>query len=204
MSVMSVARDHVAQATPRSRGWHLKVGFPQQGAAFGTVIVLALLAFEVFNYSTTQFALADLLGDLRFLGIPLATVLAMAFCGMDFGGLARLFTPREQKAQHLESWYLLSAWFLAGGMNAVLTWWSVSLAALGQPRLGNGLLTREEVISLVPIFVAAVVWLIRILLIGTLAMEGKRLFATPASGQPAPSSPSLREGPALPGSRELG
>jgi len=204
MSVMSVARDHVAQATPRSRGWHLKVGLPQQGAAFGTVIVLALLAFEVFNYGTTQFALADLLGDLRFLGIPLATVLAMAFCGMDFGGLARLFTPREYKVQRLETWYLLSAWFLAGGMNAVLTWWSVSLAALGQPRLGNGLLTREEVINLVPIFVAAVVWLIRVLLIGTLAMEGKRLFATPASGKPAPSSPSLREGPALPGSRELG
>jgi len=203
MSVMSVARDHVAQATPRSRGWHLKIGFPKQGAAFGIVIVMALVAFEVFNYSTTQFALADLLGGLRFLGIPLATVLAMAFCGMDFGGLARLFTPREQKAERLETWYLLSAWFLAGAMNAVLTWWSVSLAALAQPRLGNGLLAREEVISLVPIFVAAVVWLIRILLIGTLAMEGKRLFATPAPGQPAPSSPSLREGPALPGSREL-
>jgi hypothetical protein len=164
------------------------------------VIVLALAAFEVFNYGTTQFALADLLGDLRFLGIPLATVLALAFCGMDFGGLARIFTPQEQKADRLETWYLLAAWFLAGGMNAVLTWWSVSLAALTQPRLGNGILTREQVISLVPVFVAAIVWLIRILLIGTLAMEGKRLLAMPTSGQPARSS--LREALRMPGTGE--
>jgi len=203
MSVMSAARDPVAQAAPQTRNWRANLRIPHQGAAFGIMIVLALAAFEVFNYSTTQFSLADLLGDLRFLGIPLATVLALAFCGMDFGGLARLFTPQEQKADRLETWYLLAAWFLAGGMNAVLTWWSVSLAALTQPRLGNGILTREQVISLVPVFVAAVVWLIRILLIGTLAMEGKRLLAMPASGQPARPPSSLREGPRLPGTDEL-
>jgi len=198
MSVISAAREPVAQVTPQVRSWRAQLRIPQQAAAFGSVIILAWVAFEVFNYSTTQFALADLLGDLRFLGIPLATVLALAFCGMDFGGLARLFTPQDQKADRLETWYLLAAWFLAGGMNAVLTWWSVSLAALTEPRLGNGILTREQVISLVPVFVAAVVWLIRILLIGTLAMEGKRLLATPASRQPAHAACLLREGPQPP------
>lgn len=199
MSVMSAVRDPLAQVAPHLQDWRAKFRIPAQATAFGLVIVLALAAFEVFNYSTTQFALADLLGDLRFLGIPLATVLALAFCGMDFGGLARLFTPQEHKGDHLETWYLLAAWFLAAGMNAILTWWSVSLAALNQPRLGNGILTREQVISLVPVFVAAIVWLIRILLIGALAMEGKRLMATAASGQaPRPFS-SLREGVRLPG-----
>jgi hypothetical protein len=194
MSILSATNNPLAQATPRRRDWRLRLSVPRQGTAFGIVIVLALVAFEVFNYSTTQFALADLLGNLRFLGIPLATVLAMAFCGMDFGGLARLFSPREQSAGRLDTWYLLSAWFLAGMMNAVLTWWSVSLAALSQPHLGNGVLTRQEVITLVPIFVAVVVWLIRILLIGTFAMEGRRLFATSASGPTSPCSPSLRAG----------
>jgi hypothetical protein len=179
MTTLSVARDLLNQSLPVRRGWWSRLSVPRQGTAFGTIIVLALVAFEVFNYSTTQFALADLLGDLRFLGIPLATVLAMAFCGMDFGGLARLFSPREPRGDRLDTWYLLSAWFLAGAMNAVLTWWSVSLAALSQPRLGNGILTRQDVITLVPIFVAVVVWLIRILLIGAFAMEGRRLFASP-------------------------
>jgi len=41
----------------------------QRGLLFGLLIVTALLAFEVFNYSTTDFALTDLLGDLKFLGV---------------------------------------------------------------------------------------------------------------------------------------
>ncbi|MBL6983830.1 MAG: hypothetical protein ISR58_21815, partial [Anaerolineales bacterium] len=36
----------------------------QRGLLFGALIVTALLAFEIFNYSTTDFALTDLLGDL--------------------------------------------------------------------------------------------------------------------------------------------
>jgi len=37
----------------------------QRGLVFGILIVTALLAFELFNYSTTDFALSDLLGDLE-------------------------------------------------------------------------------------------------------------------------------------------
>ena len=35
----------------------------QRGWLFGALIITALLAFELFNYSTTDFALADLLGE---------------------------------------------------------------------------------------------------------------------------------------------
>ena len=51
-----------------------------RGAAWGMMIIGALLAFEVFNFSTTQFALADVLGDLKFAGLRWATILAIAFC----------------------------------------------------------------------------------------------------------------------------
>jgi hypothetical protein len=56
----------------------------RRGMAWGAIIIGALLAFEMFNYSTTQFALNDVLGDLKFAGIRWATILALAFCGIDF------------------------------------------------------------------------------------------------------------------------
>ncbi len=148
----------------------------KRGMVFGLIIFGALLAFEVFNYTTTDFALTDLLGDLRFLGMRWAMILALAFCGMDFAGIARLFTPERERGAKLETWYLLGAWFLAATMNAILTWWGVSIALLTHNSLGNEILTRDELIATVPVFVAVLVWLIRILLIGTFSMMGERLF----------------------------
>ena len=74
----------------------------RRGMAWGIIIIGALLAFEIFNYSTTQFALADVLGSLTFAGIPWATILALAFCGIDFAGLARLFTPEQGRDEPAE------------------------------------------------------------------------------------------------------
>src|SRR5512142_3480874 len=99
-----------------------------RGAAWGMMIVFALLAFEVFNFSTTQFALRDMLGDLAFAGLRWATILAIAFCGIDFAGIARIFTPQQGRDEPAEVWYLFGAWFLAAGFNAALTWWGVSVA----------------------------------------------------------------------------
>ena len=66
----------------------------RRGAVFGMILLAALLAFEIFNYSTTDFALTDLLGaNLTFAGMRWATILSLAFCGIDFAGIARLFTP---------------------------------------------------------------------------------------------------------------
>ena len=159
--------------------------------AFGCLIVLALIAFEIFNFSTTDFALTDLMGDVRFAGLRWATILAVAFCGIDFAGIARLFSPdspilkrenypasgRSGRRDPLEVWYLLGAWFLAAAMNAALTWWGVSLALVSHSALGNEILSREALLSGVPVFVAVLVWLIRILLIGTFSIAGNRLFS---------------------------
>lgn len=148
----------------------------QRGLIFGILIVTALLAFELFNYGTTDYALSDLLGGLEFMGIRWATILAIAFCGIDFAGIARLFTPEEGADEPAEVWYLFAAWLLAATMNAMLTWWGVSLAILNHETLGNALVERSTMVRVVPIFVAVMVWLIRVLMIGTFSVAGERLF----------------------------
>jgi hypothetical protein len=149
----------------------------QRGLAFGAIIIAALLAFEIFNFSTTEFALRDLLGDLSFANVRWATILAIAFCGIDFAGIARLFTPEEGANEPTEVWYLFGAWLLAATMNAMLTWWGVSIALIHHQTLGNEVIARELLLRGVPIFVAIMVWLIRVLIIGTFSVAGDRLFS---------------------------
>ncbi len=153
----------------------------RRGYIFGFIIVTALFAFEIFNYSTTEYALSDLLGGLKFAGIRWATILSIAFCGIDFAGIARLFTPQEDSNKgapgHNETWYLFGAWLLAATMNAMLTWWGVSLAILGHETLGNAVIERTILLRVVPVFVSLLVWLIRVLIIGTFSVAGDRLFA---------------------------
>lgn len=150
---------------------------PRRGLTFGLIIIGALLAFELFNYSTTEFALSDLLGELSFMGVRWATILAIAFCGIDFAGIARLFTPEDGVDEPAEIWYLFGAWLLAATMNAMLTWWGVSIALLNHTSLGNAVVEREMLLKVVPIFVAVMVWLIRVLIIGTFSVAGDRLFS---------------------------
>jgi hypothetical protein len=144
--------------------------------AFVVMIFGALIAFEIFNYSTTEHALGDLLGNLTFAGIPWSTVLALAFCGIDFAGIARLFTPEQGADEPKEVWYLFGAWLLAATMNAILTWWGVSMAVASHPVKSSAIVDPATITSVVPVFVAIMVWVIRILIIGTLSMAMDRLL----------------------------
>lgn len=148
-----------------------------RGILIGVLIVSALVAFEIFNYSTTEFALLDLLGDLSFAGIRWATILSIAFCGIDFAGIARLFTPEKGEGNPIEVWYLLAAWLLAAFMNAVLTWWGVSVALVNHDSFRNTTIDQGKILFYVPIFVAILVWLIRVLIIGTISLTGDKLFS---------------------------
>jgi len=164
----------------RSNSFSLKALFKNlpRGTLFGGILVGALLAFEIFNYSTTDFALTDLLGsDLKFAGIRWATILSFAFCGIDFAGIARLFTPEQGRDEPAEVWYLFGAWLLAAAMNACLTWWGISVAVMDHTALGSTLVSRATLTKAVPVFVAVMVWLIRVLIIGTFSMAGERLFS---------------------------
>jgi len=149
-----------------------------RGAAWGIMIIGALLAFEVFNFSTTEFALNDVLGDLKFAGFRWATILSIAFCGIDFAGIARIFTPEQGQDEPTEVWYLFGAWLLAAAMNAMLTWWGVSVAIISHSSLGAGsVISSATLTKAVPVFVAIMVWLIRVLIIGTFSLAGDRLFS---------------------------
>src|SRR5215216_4099204 len=149
----------------------------KRGLIFGLIILGALLAFEVFNYSSTLFALTDVLGDLSFGPLRWATILAFAFCGIDFAGIARIFTPEQGRNEPAEVWYLFAAWFLAAAFNATLTWWGVSVAVVPYNAAGGVLLGQDTMTRVVPIFVAAMVLLIRVLLINTFSIAGERIFS---------------------------
>ena len=177
--------------------WVFPTRLPQRGVLFGVLIVTALLFFEMFHYSTTDFALRDLLGEMRFLGIHWSTILAIAFCGIDFAGIARIFTPEVGGDEPVEVWYLFGAWLLAATMNAMLTWWGVGVALVNHVPAGSQVLSYQTIVKVIPIFVAVLVWLVRVLIIGTLSVAGDRLFSTaPATARvPRPLRTTARPTP---------
>ncbi|RMG90335.1 MAG: hypothetical protein D6706_19795 [Chloroflexi bacterium] len=165
----------------------------------GVILMVALIAFELFNFDTTQYALNNLIGDVRFLGLQWATILAIAFCSIDFAGLVRLFTPEKGMANEpREVWYLMGAWLLGATMNAIMTWWAISLTLLNH-NFGNEVLSREQLLLYVPIFVAVLVWLTRILFIGAFTVAGEHIFdfsgAETAVSQSRPAHAPVRSTP---------
>ncbi|HPL69748.1 MAG TPA: hypothetical protein PLR56_06120 [Brevefilum sp.] len=155
---------------------------------------LALVAFEAFNYSTTDFALSDLLGDLSFLGFRWATLLSIAFCGIDFAGIALLLAPQSENGENRSAWFMFGAWFLAATMNAILTWWGVALAVGSHPVVSAGVVNESFVLRTVPVFIAMMVWVIRIMIVGSFSKKANRLTAKAGqSGGPAISRRELRQ-----------
>ncbi|RMH00616.1 MAG: hypothetical protein D6706_03570, partial [Chloroflexi bacterium] len=167
----------------------------------GIILIVALFAFEAFNFDTTRYALRDLLGDVSFWGMGWATILAIAFCAIDFAGLARLFTPEQGREEPRAVWYLMGAWLLGATMNAIMTWWAISLTLLSH-EFGNEVLSREQLLTIVPIFVAALVWLTRILFIGAISVAGEHVFDWQAAMETAVSRPTQHPLPTKPPVRE--
>ena len=164
------------------------------------ILIVGLISFEMFNYSTTDFALKDLLGDLKFLGIFWSTILAIAFCGIDFAGITRLFIPDERFSDQKENIFLFGAWLLAATMNAVLTWWGVSLTIASHPVQSTSIVDASTIIQVVPIFVAIMVWLTRILLIGSFSLSSHKskksygnLSSSSQHSQIKSNQPSIRQ-----------
>lgn len=175
----------------------------------GLILITALLAFEIFNFDTTRYALQSLLGEVSFMGVTWATILAIAFCSIDFAGLARLFTPERGANEPKAVWYLMGAWLLGATMNAIMTWWAVSLTLLSHD-FGNEVLGREQLLTIVPIFVAGLVLLTRVLFIGAFGVAGEHIFdlagnsdSVPAPRKAAASQPSLAQPRSQPGMRRV-
>lgn len=147
----------------------------RSNTVYTLIIILALVAFEAFNYGTTAYALRDLLGDLRFAGIQWATLMALAFCGLDFAGIARLINQKGKSDDRKESWYLFSAWLIAAAFNAMLTWWGVSIAINNHALTSSLVANTQNLTTIVPVLVAVMVWVIRILIIGSLTSALEQL-----------------------------
>jgi len=165
---------------------------------YSAIIVLALIAFEAVNYSTTAYALRDLLGDLLFLGIRWATLMALAFCSLDFAGIARLVTQKSKLQASRESWFLFGAWLIAGTFNAALTWWGVTIAITNHPLRSAEVVSTHNLTAVVPLVVAILVWVIRILIIGSLTSSleqsssaRKAVRRVDGLNQPAGSRPAV-------------
>jgi hypothetical protein len=136
-----------------------------------TLIMLgALAAFECFNFSTTDFALQGMFGDMGMGALRWSTILALAFCGMDLAGITKLLTsPKGENSR--ATWYLLGAWVIAATMNAGLTWWGVSVALYNQPVDSMLALDPITFATAIPLLVSFGVWVIRILIIGALVFS---------------------------------
>jgi hypothetical protein len=164
-----------------------------RGALVAIILLAALTSFEIFNYDTTRFALMDLLSGRRFLGIEWAAILAFAFCGIDFAGLVRMFTPEQRmRDEPREVWLLLGAWLLGASMNAVMTWYAVALA-IAPRSAGATLISPAAMLRYVPVFVAVLVWLTRIMLIGSISVTTDRLLHQSGRSYSRPRHRPMRE-----------
>jgi hypothetical protein len=78
----------------------------------------------------------------------------------------------------------MGAWILGATMNAAMTWWAVSLTLLNHD-FGNEVLSREQLLKYVPIFVAGLVLLTRILFIGAFTVAGEQVMQSVSARKPA-------------------
>jgi hypothetical protein len=140
----------------------------------GLLLAVALVAFEIFNFSTTRYALANLLGDVSFISLRWATILAIAFVAIDFASLLRFFAVRHEGGNSAEAWYWMGAWLLGATMNAFTAWWATTIMLLAQG--GNAL----NLLDTLPFVVALLVWLTRVLFIGAFGVASGYLFGPPA------------------------
>jgi len=137
---------------------------------FGLITVLGLLAFEIFNYATNQDAMAKIFGEAKFFTIPIYYLLAIAFSAIDLGGLSSTFT--EEDWGH-EPWWVYVAtggWLIASIVNALLTYLAIlvgmALAPISQ--LAVVMPKVAAVYDYLPAALTIVIWLIRVMLIGSI------------------------------------
>ena len=157
-------------------------------ATVGLILVAALIGFEIFNFDTTRFALLDLLGGHRFFGVEWAAILAFAFCSIDFAGVVRMFTPEQSlKDEPKEVLLLMGAWLLGATLNATMTWYAVALA-IAPRTVGATVISKDDMLFYARLFVALLVWLTRLLLIGSSSVAADRWLngsrSSPRSARP--------------------
>lgn len=184
----------------------MEIGVP---LVVGLMMAGGWLALEWFNYSASQYALTALFGNLATDGMTWAVLLALGLWLVDLSGLLYLSIPHEREKPGF--WYVLVAWLLASGANAMLKWWAVTLALMASP------LTRPEaprtalvnmLLPYIPTATAFLVWTGRVLLVSTMLgllmpalhrlADRLQAWADARVAQEAHGSETLEEAPAAP------
>ncbi|WP_376790880.1 hypothetical protein [Thermoflexus sp.] len=146
--------------------WSTEIGVP---LIVGLMMTGGWLTLEWFNYSASQYAMTTLFGDLMADGMTWGTLLALGLWLVDLSGLIYLSIPNEREKPGF--WYVLVAWLLASGANALLKWWAVTLALMASP-LAQPATPRAAFIHTlmpyIPTATAFLVWTGRVLLISTI------------------------------------
>lgn len=128
------------------------------------ILIIGTLAFEYFNYITTEFGMAALIGAGK-----VATVGAIAFCLTDIAGLVRVFTPETKLSNEpAEVVMLWVAWIVAAVTNAGLTWFAFLTLMTGR-QLGNAVISQVTILEVFPILFALMTLVARLGLIGSVA-----------------------------------
>lgn len=130
------------------------------------LFALATITFQLFNYDTTKYALADLINP------AYAGGLAVAFCAADVVWVMVSTVPASTGRR------LLFLWSVAALANTGLTWHAVRLTLVNY-NFGSEVLTYNQMLLGVPIFVAGLVLITRTLFCGAVGVSVYELLPTP-------------------------
>jgi len=158
--------ERAMEAAPPVSVWSAEIGVP---LVVGLMMAGGWLALEWFNYSASQYALTTLFGNLAADGLTWGMLLALGLWLVDLSGLLYLSIPSEREKPGF--WYVLVAWLLASGANALLKWWAVTLALMASPLAQPGAPRTalvNTVLPYIPTATAFLVWTGRVLLASTM------------------------------------
>lgn len=129
-------------------------------------IVVFLLLFNLFSFSSSREALIGLWGVVSW-----SNLLAFSLCAVDFAGLAKMYIPEDDRPKDAYA-FLFGAWILSAIGDTFLTYLAV---ANQMSKTADSVLLLNEIISLqawtmyIPVAFAVLVWAIQVLLVTRLS-----------------------------------
>jgi hypothetical protein len=124
------------------------------------ISIILFLLFELLNFSTTQYALNDILRSSL-----VASIIAIIFCGIDLLEISMIYRQEKSDDESAFIWYKSGAWFLAASVNAILSWWGISVLMLK----GGIQPDASSLMKLVPICVAGMMLLFRVYVVNAVS-----------------------------------
>jgi len=135
----------------------------------GTILTMlvCMAAFEIINFAITSLAFRSLLSRYTVLVLDSATWLATVVCCVDIIGILYLFLLFPGPSHNIVKRRLFSVWLLVTGLNSWLLWLGIGQAIVVHQAQTDLVINAGIMVHIIPAFIVCLVWLIRILLIGS-------------------------------------